>query len=124
MPKSSPDAQPPDALPADSREVLRQLLEPAERVVRVVIGVGASLVLTDRRLILVREGVTYRPKSGVQTWPLDRTTRVRHTPVRHGTGRLVVDREARATSVFVAADRWPQAEALIGDVNRAISGSD
>ena len=124
MPKSSPGAQPPDALPADSRKVLRQMFEPAERVVRVVNGVGASLVLTDRRLILVREGVAYRPKSGVQTWPLDRTLRVRHTPVRHGTGRLVVDREARATSVFVAAERWPQAEALIGDVNRAISGSE
>jgi hypothetical protein len=124
MPKSSPGGQPPDALPGDSRKVLRQMLEPEERVVRVVDGIGASLVLTDRRLILVREGVAYRPKSGVQTWPLDRTLRVRHTPVRHGTGRLVVDREARATSVFVAADRWPQAEALIGDVNRAISGSE
>jgi len=104
-----------EALPAATRAALEPVLGPTEPIVRYLEAVGCSLILTDTRLILVREGVSYRPRSGVQTWPLDRSTVLRSTPVRHGTGRVVIDREARSTSVFIVAAHWREAEHLIGE---------
>ena len=48
------------------RNAIAAFLGPAERVDRVVPAVGCALVLTNQRLLVVREGAAFRPKSGVR----------------------------------------------------------
>jgi hypothetical protein len=103
-----------ELLPEATRVAIDPFLAPGERVTHIVTAVGCSLLLTERQLILVREGLNYRPRSGVQTWPLDATLSIRTTPVRHGSGRIVIDRIGRSTSVFVSAARWQDVETLVG----------
>jgi hypothetical protein len=109
-----------EPLPEATRVAIEPFLATDERVTHVVTAVGCSLILTDRQLVLVREGLNYRPRSGVQTWPLDSALAVRSTPVRHGSGRLVIDRKGRSTSVFVSAEQWPEAETLLGMIRTKI----
>lgn len=109
-----------DVLPEATRAALRPVLDPNERVVRYVKAVGCALVLTERSLILVREGLDYRPRSGVQTWPLDRLLTVRAMPVRRRTGRISIERSAQSASAFVTEEHWRDAEALIAELRRRI----
>ena len=81
------------------RNAVAAFLGPAERVDRVVPAVGCALVLTNERLLIVRDGAAFRPKSGVRHWPLDRESRIRMAPgARH---RLIVSRYDRSASVFL-----------------------
>jgi hypothetical protein len=89
------------------RTALAAVLGPAERVDRVVPAVGCALVLTDERLILVRDGAAHRPRTGVRYWPLDREIRIRLTPAQD---RLMIERENVSASVFLAR---PMVEAAI-----------
>ena len=70
-----------DALTEDTRIALQPVLEPREVVAGVLPAIGCQLVLTDRHLVLIRDGRAFRPRSGVQVWPLDRSLSVRTTPV-------------------------------------------
>ena len=108
------------AIPEATKDAIRSVLEPGERIVQVMAAVGCSLVLTDRHLILVRDGSSYRPRSGIQGWPLDRTLIVHTTPVRHGTGRIVIGHGGQTTSVFVSADDGAAANALLMETHRRI----
>ena len=112
-----------ELLPEATRVAIGPFLATGERVTHVVTAVGCSLILTDRQLVLVREGLNYRPRSGVQTWRLDSALAVRSTPVRHGSGRIVIDRKGRSTSVFVSADQWSEAETLLGMIHTRIRTS-
>ena len=71
------------------------VLQRSEEVLESATAVGCTLVLTDRRLMLVREGTQHRPRTGVQTWTLDRTLTIR---------RLVVDARERIYSEEAPAD--------------------
>mgnify|MGYP001793302657 CR=1 FL=1 len=57
--------------------------------------VAARLVLTDRRLLLVREGFAFRPRSGIRSWPLDPVLTLRLEP-----GRLVIEHGNPTVGVF------------------------
>jgi hypothetical protein len=109
-----------DVLPEATRAALRPLLDADEEVVRYVQAVGCALVLTERTLILVREGLNYRPRTGVQSWPLDRQLTVRTLPVRRRTGRVTIDRSGQTASVFVVEEHWGDAEALVAELRRRI----
>jgi hypothetical protein len=109
-----------DVLPEATRAALRPILDPSERVIRYVKAVGCALVLTERNLVLVREGLHYRPRSGVQAWPLDRLLIVRAMPVRRRTGRVAIERSGQIASLFVAEEHWRDAEALIADLRNRI----
>ena len=100
--------------PSDAaRTALVERLEPDERVERIVAAVGCTLVLTQRRLVLVRDGATYRRKTGVQSWPLDDRLDLQLTQVRHGTGRLLIERVGKATSVFLPEAQMDEARMLV-----------
>jgi hypothetical protein len=81
-------------------------------------SIGSSLVLTDRRLIIIRDGRSFRPRSGVRDWPLGPKLHVQVGPVRNGTGSLLIDRERGATSFFVAERDWNDALWIVDEAQR------
>jgi hypothetical protein len=104
------------------RTALQSRLGPTERMDLVATAVGCSLVLTDRRLVLVRDGAHYRPKSGVQSWPVDRELDLRLEPARRGTSRLRIERDAGSASVFITEPQIGSISSLIAEVRRRTHG--
>jgi hypothetical protein len=102
----------------DTRAALVPVLGRGERVDQVATGVGCTLVLTDRQLLLIRDGAHFRPRSGVRSWRLDRATGLRLTPAQHATSRLVIADGTRSASVFVTADQLPDMNAIVAAVRR------
>ena len=76
-----------------AREAIEGVLDPAESVDFVAPAVGSSLVLTERRLIIVRDGANFRPKSGVRSFELETGLSIRVGPKR----RHVIVESARAS---------------------------
>lgn len=103
---------PPDT--ADSR--LRAALDDGEEILHLVPAIGCVVALTPQRLLVVREGSAFRPKTGVRDWALGHGLSIRAGLVRHGTGSLVIKWERDATSVFVKAEHWDDAMSLVGAV--------
>jgi hypothetical protein len=113
-----------ERLPDATRSALAPVLGPSEHVSRVAAAVGCTLVLTDRQLHLVRDGVNFRPRTGVQSWGLDRTLSVRMAPGRGRPGRLIVEGSARSVSVFLTAAQAPDIQELLAEIRRQIYTED
>jgi hypothetical protein len=111
-----------DDLSEPVRTALAPILRATERVDRVMPAVGCSLVLTDRQLLLVREGANFRPRSGVQSWPLDRDLQVRLIKGRGGASRLVIAGPLRSASAFLTAEQAGDALALVEDIQQRAYG--
>jgi hypothetical protein len=119
-----------DTLTKDTWIALEPVLEPGEDVAAVLHAIGCLLVLTDRRLVLIRDGRTFRPRSGIQVWPLDATLSVRSTPTASQPGRVLIATSRpssgghttarHTTSVFVAADQHRAADRLVSEAHRRI----
>jgi len=105
-----------DRLPAPIVEVLQATLEPDESITHVVPAIGCALVLTSRRLLVVRDGSAFRPRTGVREWPIGPDLAVAAGLVRQGTGNLVIRWERDITSVFVRAGQWNETLDLVGAV--------
>ena len=103
-----------------ARAALAPVLGPSERMARAVPAVGCTLVLTDQKLLLVRDGASYRPRSGVQTWPLDKTLTLRLAPLRRTVSRLVIESADKSASVFLTTEHVGDAQALVADIRRRI----
>jgi hypothetical protein len=101
------------------RTAVAAVLGPAERVDRVVPAVGCALVLTDLRLILVRSGAAYRPRTGIRDWSLDREIRIRMTP---GRDRLIIERGTVSASVFLTRQHVEATIDLVMEVRRRSYG--
>jgi hypothetical protein len=93
---------------------LEMALDEGERITHLVPAIGCVVALTPLRLLVVREGSAFRPKTGVRGWALEDGLSVRAGLVRHGTGSLVIKWDRSATSVFVRAEEWDKALALVG----------
>ena len=109
-----------DTLSEDTRIALQPVLGPSEEIAGVLQAIGCKLVLTDRHLVLIRDGRSFRPRSGVQAWHLDSSLSVRTTPTGSQPGRVLITSGRHTTSIFVAADRHRDADLLIADVKRRI----
>ena len=109
-----------ETLTEDVRIALQPVLEPREEVAGVLVAVGCKLVLTDRHLVLIRDGRSFRPRSGVQVWPLDTTLAIRTTPTGSQPGRVLITSGGHTTSIFVASDHHGVADQLVADVKRRI----
>ena len=83
-------------------------------------AVGCTLVLTDRQLLLVRDGHSFRPRSGIQRWVVDRSLSVRLGPVRQTTGQLAIECRGRTSSVFLTHAEIPAVDALVAEIRRRI----
>jgi hypothetical protein len=92
-----------------------------ETVVARLTGLGATVFATTQRLVVVRDGAGFRPRSGVRSWPHDAKLQVSLAPPRQGQARIVVrggggtDSEV---SMFFTAERWPEAQRLVSEVKR------
>jgi hypothetical protein len=105
-----------ESLPGGAAGQLRAALATGEHVTHIVPAIGCVLALTDRRLLVLREGSAFRPKTGVRDWELADRPVVRSGLVRQGTGSLVIQSNRDVTSVFVRGANWEDALALVGAV--------
>ncbi len=103
---------------------LAPVLAPSEVVAMVAPAVGCTLVLTDRQLLLVRDGHSFRPRSGIQRWVVDRSLSVRLGPVRQTTGQLAIECRGRTSSVFLTHAEIPAVDALVAEIRRRIYRKD
>ena len=51
-----------------------------------VAGIGATLIVTDTRVIVVRQELIFRPRSGVRAWPLRSIRDIALVASRRGSG--------------------------------------
>jgi hypothetical protein len=100
-------------LPKDVRLSLDHVLEPDEDVLGSVSSLAGTLVLTGRRVLIVREGRGYRPQSGIRSWRISRAVDFSYGAMRGGIGRLMVGNGKDATSFFVRGSDWDEAMRLV-----------
>jgi hypothetical protein len=98
-------------------EVLAVVLAPDERVDMVAPAIGSRLVLTDRRLLVVRDGANFRPTSGVRCFALDRDLRVRIGPQLK---RVIIEPGGEQINLFILDYQLHAAERLLAEVRRRI----
>jgi hypothetical protein len=104
----------------DARAAVLGVLGPSEEVALVAPAVGCTLVLTDRQLLLVREGASYRPRSGIRSWVVDRTLTLRPGRPRRTSGQLAIECCRRTTSVFYRIEHKLAIDQLVAEVRRRI----
>jgi hypothetical protein len=105
---------------------IRESPEPAfltaaagETVLEQVRGLGATLMVTTSRVIVIRQGAHFRPRSGIREWPLETLRDVQLAPPKHGNGRVVLRTGPypwQAVSLFVSAQEWRAAERAVGQI--------
>ena len=100
-------------LPKDVAVSLHDVLARGEDVLGSVTSLAGTLVLTDRRVVIVREGRGYRPQSGIRSWDISTDVDFKHGPLRGGMGRLVVGNGKAAASFFVKEVDWAEALRLV-----------
>jgi hypothetical protein len=96
-------------LPKDVEISLRGIREPGESVLGALTSLAGTLVLTDRRVFIVREGRGYRPLSGIRSWEISPSVDLRYAAPHGGMGRLVVGNGNEAISFFVKECDWDEA---------------
>ncbi len=100
-----------------ARVVLAGALDADEKVDSCAPAVGSMLVLTDRRLIVLRDGAEFRPRSGIQSFALDRYLEVRVAPTIK---QVTVASAGRGISVFIRREQLTDVETLIAELRRRI----
>ena len=110
-------------LSGPTADALREAVDPDEQITHVVPAIGCTIALTERRLIIVRDGADFRPKTGVRRWNLDEDLTVRTGFLRHGTGSIAVHWDRNATSVFVQAEHWDEALKLSAAARHRLRGA-
>ncbi|HET9613421.1 MAG TPA: hypothetical protein VFP22_01310 [Candidatus Limnocylindrales bacterium] len=78
-------------------------------------GIGSSMFLTSERVIVARDGGERRPRSGIQSFPLDAIRLVRLERGSGPSGRVVVWSATgqEAVSMFVEPRFLDRAEAFV-----------
>jgi hypothetical protein len=91
-----------------------------EALLVVLRGIGASMFLTERHLIVARDGAERRPRTGFQAWTLDQ---IQHIAIELGTapsGRIAIRTTGQeAISMFFEARSLDRAHELV-DVARPL----
>jgi hypothetical protein len=90
-----------------------------EAVVDIVEGLGASLVVTRTRVIVVRQGAHFRPRSGIRAWPYAALRDVQLAPPRNGDGRIVLRTGPypwHAVNLFVSGHQWAAVERVVAQI--------
>jgi len=108
-----------DTLPEAAREAIEAVLDPTESVEFVAPAVGSALVLTQDRVIVVRDGANFRPKTGVRSFELASGVSIRVGPGRR---RVIIDSDGKTINLFVRSEQLAQAEAFVAEVRRRIYG--
>lgn len=106
-----------DELSTDARAALATVLAPSERVDLVAPAVGCVVVLTRIRVAVVRDGASYRPKSGIRSFALDHDLAIRIGPQRH---RVIIEAAGTTITVFLRAEQLEAASRLVAEAKRRI----
>src|SRR5688572_3085213 len=96
-------------LPADIAPSIEDMLEPGEAVIGAVTTLAGTLVVTDRNIVIVRQGRAWRPRTGIRTWAITPRLELHYGIQRGGIGRLMVGTGKAAASFFVKASDWDEA---------------
>ena len=97
-----------------------------EEVLDQVVGLGATLIITPTRAVLVRQGAQYRPRSGLRSWPYSTLRDVQVMPPRQGNGRVVIRLGPypwQAVNLFVDTAQWSAAERVVGKIRGFLSAA-
>jgi hypothetical protein len=89
--------------------------------VDLVVGLGAALIVTASRAIVVRQRAHVRPRSGIRSWPLGTIREVRLLSPRRGNGRIILrtgPHPWHAVSIFVAATQWSDGERVSAEIRK------
>ena len=100
-----------------ARVVLAGALEGDERVDILAPAVGGILVLTDRRLLLVRHGSESRPRTDIQPFALDRDLEVQIAPTIK---QVTIASGGRAYPISILREQQADIEALVAELRRRI----
>jgi hypothetical protein len=100
-----------------ARVVLAGALDADEKVDTLAPAVGSILVLTDRRLIVLRQGAEFRPRTGIQSFALDRHLEIHIAPTIK---QVIVASSGRAISVFIRHEQLADVGALVAELRRRI----
>lgn len=86
-------------------------------------GIGSTLYLTSARIIVARDGVERRPRTGIQSFPIWELRHVRLERGSGASGRIVfwAQSSQEAASMFYEPRSQDQAEAFVTDVRTAIA---
>lgn len=105
----------------DGRRDLDPDLEPSERLLVVLRGIGAVMFLTSQRIIVARDGGERRPRSGVSGYALASIRALRLELGSPPSGRIAITTGLRqeAVSMFFDARSLARAQELI-DVARPL----
>ena len=106
-----------DAQPADTPKLDRE-----EELLVVLRGVGAVMFLTNRRVIVARDGMERRPRSGIQSFRLDALAQLRLELGSSKSGRIAVWTKAgaEAVSMFFDAKSHDRAVELVEAARRLV----
>jgi hypothetical protein len=98
-------------------------LEPGETIATLLRGIGSTLYLTPDRMIVARDGVERRPRSGIQSFPIDELRHVRLERGSGPSGRIVVwaGGTQEAVSMFFEPRSQAQAETFVAETRAAIA---
>jgi hypothetical protein len=90
-------------------------LGPEEALLAVLRGIGAVMFLTSRRLVVVRDGLKRRPRSGISSYALESIRHIRLELGSAPSGRIAVWTETsqEAVSMFFHARSLDRAQELI-----------
>jgi hypothetical protein len=87
-------------------------------------GLGATLVITATRAIVVHQGAHFRPRNGVRSWPFDLLRNAQLAAPRGGNGRVVLRTGPypwQAISLFIAEDEWAAAGRVVAQIRARIA---
>jgi hypothetical protein len=96
-------------------------LEDGEDILMVLQGDGARLLATSWRVVIVRDGSGFRPRSGVRSWPYEQVERVSLVQPKRNQARILIrtgDPMSETVSMFFEARHWTDAEHLANEIRR------
>jgi len=102
--------------------VVQPELASGELVLADLRGIGASMFVTTERILVARDGRERRPRSGLQSFPLDAVTNIRLEPGERPSGRIAVVIGAQeVVSIFFDARSSDRALEFLGIARVAIA---
>jgi hypothetical protein len=109
---------------SDASEIDRlDWLEAGEVVVAELSGAGASLVATDRRVVIVRVRAEFRPRNGVRSWAYARIVPVSLSPSMRGHSVIVIRTGPypwQAVTMFFDSRFRAEAARVIGQIRKRL----
>jgi hypothetical protein len=98
-------------------------LEAGEDVVAILTGDAASLLVTESRVVIVRDGHEFRPRSGVRSWSYETIDQVSLSRAKRGQAMILIrtgNLPWQAVSMFFASQSEPDAKHVIGEIQKRL----